>query len=159
MCTIDNTLFKKIIIIFWALWWLLAVWTDVVGVLAHLKIIVASWAPDTNYPFLVSSLSIYNVASWVPSLLFAFILLWSFISTGLFCWASCGLMRDQDVWIYRAEIAFIVSITYWLAFFISDQLVMKFDLEENHMVQGGFELLSYFSLYLLPSKSKPNYIG
>ena len=29
-------------------------------------------------------------------------------------------------------------------------MVMKFDLEENHMVQGGFELLTFSSLYLLP---------
>lgn len=147
---INNELFKKIIVVFWTIWWLIALWTDAVGALAHLKLLTANWAPDVNYPFLVNSLKMYGVSSWVPALLFSFILLWTFISAGLFCWTSLGLRYEQKIWMPRAELAFIVSLTYWLAFFIADQLVMKFDLEQNHMVQGGFQLLTFLSLYLLP---------
>ncbi|OGT55513.1 MAG: hypothetical protein A3F43_03105 [Gammaproteobacteria bacterium RIFCSPHIGHO2_12_FULL_42_10] len=148
--TFNNLAFKKIIILFWTLWWLIALWTDVVGGLAHLGILKASWAPDTNYPFLVETLKMYPVASWMPTAFFIAILAWSFLSTLAFCWASAGLVKQRDVWMRRAQVAFVISITFWLAFFIADQAVMKFDLEENHMVQGGFQLLTFLSLYLFP---------
>lgn len=145
--------FKKIIILFWTLWWLIALWTDVVGILAHNGLLQKSWAPDTNYPFLVESLKMYAVPVWFPQVCMAAILLWSLVSTLAFCRASFSLNKSSTVWMPRADLAFIISITYWFAFFLADQAVMKFDLEENHMVQGGFQLLSYLTLYLIPKKN------
>lgn len=150
MLKINNLLLKKILILFWTFWWLIALWTDIVGGLAHLGVLTASWAPDTNYPSLVDSLKMYHVPAWVPQACFIAIITWSFLSTAAFCWASTGLTKQYEVWMPRAEIAFIISLTFWLAFFIADQLVMKFDLEQNHMVQGGFQLLTFFALYILP---------
>lgn len=142
---------KKIIIAFWAIWWLIALWTDFVGMLAHLGLIHKTWAPDTNYPFLIESLKMYPVSDWIPHVCFAGIIIWSLLSTLAFVWTCFGLHQEQSVWMKRADFAFAVSISFWLAFFLADQLVMKFDLEENHMVQGGFQLLTYLSLYILPS--------
>ena len=151
---VDNTLFKKIIVIFWAIWWLIALWTDIVGALAHLGLLHETWARDTNYPALVQSLSIYHLPAWLPPCLFVGIIFWSLLTTVLFCWASFGLNQKEQRWMQRARCAFIVSLTYWFAFFLADQLVMEFDLEQNHMVQGGFALLTFLALYLLPpSKS------
>lgn len=147
---IDNLLFKKIIIVFWTIWWLIAFWTDLVGGLAHLGYLHASWAPDTNYPGLVKSLVMYHVPMWVPLLFFIGILVWSLLSTLFFIYATIGLHQPKPIWLARARLAFIISLTYWLAFFLADQTVMKFDLEENHMVQGGFQLLTFFAMYLLP---------
>lgn len=144
-------IFKKIIIIFWMFWWLIALWTDVVGILAHYGLLIKSWAPDTNLPFLISSLKMYPLPTWIPLLFFIGILLWSFCSTVAFIWACSSLCQDSKIWMRRADIAFIISICFWLTFFLADQMVMKFDLEENHMVQGGFQLLTYLMLYLLPS--------
>jgi len=148
--TINNQLFKKTIIIFWTLWWLIASWTDIVGGLAHLAIINSSFAPDTNYPALVSSLQMYHVPAWLPAILFIGIIAWSLISTGLFFWASVAITRDKEIWMHRAKVAFIISLCYWMAFFLADQIVMKFDLEENHMVQGGFQLMTFLAMYILP---------
>ena len=147
--SITNEHFNKILIIFWAFWWLIAFWTDVVGGLAHLGMLRTSWAPDTNYPFLVDSLKMYHLPPIVPFIFFILILLGTFSSTLLFFWASFSFNHSREIWLARARTAYIVSLTLWLAFFIADQLVMKFDLEENHMVQGGFELLSFFALYIL----------
>lgn len=149
---LTNDRFKQIIIVFWAAWWLIALWTDVVGALAHFGWLQASWAPDTNYPFLETSLQMYSTPSWLVLILFLGIIAWSFVSTAAFCYASAGLLKKRSIWMRRAEIAFIISLSYWMAFFLADQLVMKFDLEENHMVQGGFQLLSYLALYILPEK-------
>lgn len=147
---INNVLFKKITVVFWTLWWLIALWTDLVGVFAHFKILNNNWAQDQNYPFLVQSLTMYNPPIWLPPFLFAGIILWSLITTVLFCWASLSLHCDSNVWRTRANYAFIISLSYWFAFFIADQLVMNFDLEQNHMVQGGFELLTFLAFYILP---------
>lgn len=146
---IDN--FKKIIILFWTCWWIIALWTDIVGALSHLQLLNAAWAPDTNYPFLVTSLKMYSPPTWLPALFFIGIIIWSFISTIAFCWASAGLRLEKNVWMRRAEYAFIISLCYWFAFFIADQLVMNFDLEQNHMVQGGFQFITFLGLYILPS--------
>lgn len=153
---INTEFFKKIIIVFWTIWWLIALWTDVVGLLAHFGLLQKSWAPDTNYPFLVESLKMYNPPVWVPPLCFAGILFWSLLSTLAFGWVCIGLNQSAAYWRQRADIAFIISLSYWLAFFLTDQLVMKFDLEENHMVQGGFQLLTYLALYILPTKAEGN---
>jgi hypothetical protein len=141
---------KKMIIIFWTMWWIIALWTDIIGVLAHYGLLTKHWAPDTNYPFLVASLKMYPLPNWVAPLLFASILLWSLLSTAAFCWACASLTKETKLWMRRADVAFTIAITFWLAFFLADQIVMKFDLEQNHMVQGGFQLLTYLTLYLLP---------
>jgi len=152
---IDNTFFKKTLILFWTIWWLIALWTDITGGLAHLDILNASRAPDTNYPFLASSLKLYHVPDWLVATLFIGILLGLLASTLAFCQASLSLRKNEAIWLKSAEVAFIISLIFWLAFFIADQIVLKFDLEENHMVQGGFELLSFFALYVLPKEKSP----
>ena len=145
-------LFKKIIILFWSLWWLTALWTDVIGALSHLNWLKASWAQDVNYPFLVKSLDIYTLPVWICPVLFTGIILWSLLNTILFIYASVSLNKPHPIWLARAKYAFVVSLCFWLAYFLSDQLVMKYDLEENHMIQGGFELLTFLCVYIFPEK-------
>lgn len=146
--------FKKIILLFWALWWLIALWTDLVGALAHLGFLQKSWAPDINYPFLVQSLGIYPLPLWFPAFLFSTILFYLVLICLAFLWATLALAKQEAIWRKRADIAFILSLSFWFAFFLGDQFIMKYDLEQNHMVQGGLQLLSYLCLYCLPSDSK-----
>lgn len=140
--------FKQIIVVFFAIWWLIALWTDIIGGLAHLGYIKATWAPDNNYPFLVKSLTMYHLPEWVSVFLYLGIILCSAISSWLFLYAACTMKKPQ--WLNRVNLAFIFSMGYWLLFFLADQLIMNFDLEENHMVQGGFELLCYLVINLIP---------
>jgi hypothetical protein len=150
--SLSNEFFKKSIIIFWTLWWLIAFWTDIVGALAHHNVLQATWAPDTNYPFLAASLKMYHVPEWFTELLFAAIILWSLATTIAFCWACVALNKAHTIWMKRMQTAFILSLSFWMAFFLADQVVMKFDLEENHMVQGGFQFLTFLAMYLLPDE-------
>jgi hypothetical protein len=150
------TSFKKLIIIFWTIWWAIALWTDVVGGFKHLGWLTAAWAQDTNYPFLVKSLEMYSPSDWLAPTLFLGIIGWSLINVLLFSHACLALFQPGQLWLERAQKAFVVSLSFWLAFFIADQLVMKFDLEENHMVQGGFQWLTFLSLYWLPDTLMPH---
>jgi hypothetical protein len=98
----------------------------------------------------VNTLKLYPIPTWLPVLFFIGILFWLLLSALAFLWACLSLHKQADIWMSRARVAFIISLSFWLAFFLADQMVFKFDLEENHMVQGGFELLCFFALYLLP---------
>ncbi len=146
--------FKKTLVLFWFLWWLIALWTDVTGALRHIHWLHAAWAQDNNYSFLVASLSMYAPPAWLPPALYTGIIIWSALGVVLFAHAGLALASPGELWLVRAERAFIVTLCFWLAFFIADQVVMKFDLEQNHMVQGGFQLLTFFSLYVLPDKQR-----
>ncbi len=148
---INSLIFKYLIVLFWCLWWLIALWTDIIGAVAHLGIIHASWAPDGNYPFLVQSLKMYNAPTWIPAFLYICIIIFSGISFLLFLRACCcKFTQDPKGWLKKTNQAFIFSTGYWMLFFLADQIVMKFDLEQNHMVQGGFGLLCYLAIHLLP---------
>lgn len=127
-------------------------WTDIVGGLSHLGILRASWAPDSNYPFLVKSLEMYHVPEWLPIVLYIGINICSFICVVLFTRAVFTLNKPN--WLAKANTAFIFSLSYWFMFFLADQIIMNFDLEQNHMVQGGFQLLCYLTIHLLPNKDK-----
>ena len=61
-----------------------------------------------------------------------------------------GKAVAEQSWRERVNAAFIISLGLWFAFFISDQVVMMFDLEQNHMVQGGFQLLTFMAIHFLP---------
>ncbi len=144
--------FKKITVIFWTVWLAIMLWTDVIGGLAQLGWLHRAWAPNTNYPFLVASLAMYSPPAWLPAVFYGGIMLWELLATWLFLRASLALLckKPLHIWLAYATHAYIFSILLWFAFFIADQLVMKFDLEANHMVQGGMMLLTFLALYLLP---------
>lgn len=148
---LNTDFLNKLLVHFWFLWWLIAFWTDMVGALAHVGVLHEPWAPDTNYPFLTSSLSMYGVPAFVVGMLFIGIILWSAINTIAFFIAALHIHRRPNTWRASACSAYVLSLSFWLAFFLADQLVMKFDLEQNHMVQGGFEFLCLLALYLLPT--------
>ncbi|MEM7225285.1 MAG: hypothetical protein AAF495_20070 [Pseudomonadota bacterium] len=150
--TISIGAFKRIILLFWAIWWLLAFLTDAIGALKEIGAVAAPWLPHTNYPSLVESLAPYQVPGWLPPLLFAGIIAWSFASTLLFAQAAATPREPAERWRRRVNNAFIVSLSLWLAFFIADQIVMKFALEQNHMVQGGFQLLTFLAIHLVPDE-------
>lgn len=135
----------------WALWWLIALWTDLTGALAHIGLLHAPWAQDTNYPFLVKSLEIYPLNRYVPPFLFFCIQIGSSTSSFLFFRASIG-HADKTKWLQRIDHAFIFSLTFWFIFLIADQCIMNFDLEANHMIQAGFELLTYLLIRQSPQE-------
>jgi hypothetical protein len=142
--------FKRIIVVFWALWWMLAFLTDFLGGLYSLNVFTEPWVPHSNYPALVTSLAQYDAPSWLPSLFFVGIIAWSLLSALAFVVAALTPRQPSQRWRERVNAAFIISLGLWFAFFISDQVVMMFDLEQNHMVQGGFQLLTFMAIHFLP---------
>ena len=92
----------------------------------------------------------YHVSPVLPAFLYLGILTWVSVILIMFLWASLGINKDQKIWQARANIAFITSLVLWFAFMIADQIIMRYDIEQIHMMQGGFQFLSFLALYLLP---------
>jgi len=135
---------NRLFCFFWAIWWGIACFTDVSGGLKKLNLIDYKWAFADNFDFLVSCLSIYSPPLSFVVFLFVGIILWCGLSSALFIRASYQILKKQD-YAQALTLAYQVSLALWLVFFLADQLVMKFDLEENHMVQGGFEFLGFIA--------------
>ena len=106
--------------------------------------------PHSNYPALVTSLAQYDSPNWLPAVFFVGIIAWSLLSALAFIFAALTPAQPSQRWRERVNAAFIISLGLWFAFFISDQVVMMFDLEQNHMVQGGFQLLTSMAIHFLP---------
>lgn len=136
------TYFKKLLIIFWGVWWLSALWTDVVGGLAYLGVLQAEWAPAKNYPFLVESLKMYPLYSWIPTVLFMGIIVWMSLIVGYFLVTILAIATKKPFW-RLANQSFAISMGLWLAFLLADQMIMNYQLEANHMVQACFQLLCW----------------
>ena len=100
---------------------------------------------------MVKSLAQYDPPSWLPGAFFVAIVIWSFVSAAAFMMAAITPSAPEQRWRSRVNNAFIISMCLWLAFFLSDQVVMMFDLEQNHMVQGSFQLLTFIAIHLLPN--------
>ena len=142
--------FKQGLVGFWFLWWAFAFLTDFIGGLELLGVTSTNWFDGHNYPFLEKTLEPFGATSSVDVALFVGIILWALLSAGLFLIALLTPYAQKDLWMKRADLAYIVSLGLWLAFFLATQVVMNFDLEENLMVQGGFQLLCYLTIYILP---------
>jgi hypothetical protein len=143
--------FKKALVVFWALWFVIAFFTDFFGWLDTFDNMHISWAGTDNYSFLVKSLHIFSVPDTVAQFLYFGIIAWLFVSSLAFIFASVvGFTSNYSRWLKFANYAFIISLCLWFVFFLADQLVMNFDLEANHMVQAGVEFISYLALYILP---------
>ena len=143
--------FKQALVAFWAVWWAIAFLTDFIGGLNELGLTSTRWFAGENYPFLRKTLAPYGIPTALATLLFVGIIAWSFLSTILFTIAAITPIRQRARWLRRVDTAFIASLGFWLAFFLSDQIFLKFNLEQNHMVQGGFQLLCYLAIHLLPA--------
>jgi len=145
---INNQFFKKVIIIFWSIWWLTIIWTDSVSVLSHLGYLTSPWAID-RYSSFVEILNIYSLPFWVDALLYLSIILWSILLTILFFFTALNLRKETFVWMKYAKISFILSMILWFMLILADQIIMKYDIENLHMIQGGFQLICFLSLYIL----------
>ncbi len=152
--TLSIAAFKRLVVVFWALWWLTAFLTDLIGAMRQLGLVTAAWFAVTNYADLTHAVAPYDPPGWLPPFLYAGIIGWSFVSTVLLLIAAGTPREPRWRWRRRVDTAFAVSLGLWAAFFLADQIVLKFGYEQNHMVQGGFQLLTWLALYALPDETE-----
>ncbi len=155
---INCNLLKKVIVIFWTVWWGLVFWYNIFGVFVQFNYINGYMPFNLNYEILKEVLSRYNLNESVTALLYSFITFWCLLIFLLFTMATININQAEARWMKRAEAAFVLSITFWFAFFLADKIFMKYELEKAHMLQGGFQLISLIALFTLPSNSRIYYL-
>lgn len=152
--SISVDFFKRLIVVTWALWWLIAFVTDFLGALQDLGLVSFSWLQAGNYTAIVQAVAPFGSPTWLDVVLFAGIIAWSFLSALFLCLAAFTPSHPRERWMRLVNAGFIISMAEWFAFFIADQIVQEFDLEGNHMEQAGVQLLCFIALYALPSKTE-----
>ena len=90
--------FKRIIVVFWALWWMLAFLTDFLGGLYLLNVFTEPWVPHSNYPAVVTSLVQYDAPNWLPAVFFVGIIAWSLLSALAFIVAALTPAQPSQRW-------------------------------------------------------------
>jgi hypothetical protein len=129
--------------VYWLLWWASALWTDVTGALKVLGVLTAPWAYAENYHFLVKSLQMYSPPNWLPVVFLCAILSCLTLITLIFARACYLQCRKSAQWVVWTVYGFVASQGLWMLFFLADQLILNFSLEQNHMVQASFQLLCF----------------
>ncbi|MEQ8781815.1 MAG: hypothetical protein RIE06_19300 [Roseibium album] len=102
--------FKRTLMLFWVLWWLVAFLTDLGGAMLQLGWFSENWLPHSIYPYLVKTIALYDPRQFLARLLFAGIICWLFLSTAFFVRAVFTSTLRRDVWIARVNSAFINSL-------------------------------------------------
>lgn len=143
--------FKQMTVFTWALWWSIALATDFTEALQDFGWLQLRWHAE-NYPFLVTTLSKYGLPEWVSLVCYVGIILWMIGLTILFWRAAITPYAQRATWLSRVNLAFTVGLGLWFAFYLADQLVLDFSLEQNHMVQGNAMFISFIALYVLPDR-------
>lgn len=146
-----HTRFKQIMLLTWTLWWSIAFATDFLEALQRLGWFKLSWL-SVNYPFLLTTLAKYGVPTIFAIVFYVGIILCLLIITILF-WQVLLTPVHHSQWQTRVDRAFIVSLSLCFAFYLADQLVLDFTLEQNHMVQGSMLFISYLAFYILPNST------
>jgi len=148
----STSLFKRLIVVTWALWWVIAFFTDFLGTMQDLGWFDLVWLQTGNYPAIVQAIGPFGAPSWLSVGLFAGVILWSFLSALFLSIAAFAPTRPRDRWMAWVNAGFIISLAEWFAFLIADQIVQEYDLEGNHMEQAGVQLLCFIALHLLPDE-------
>lgn len=138
-------------VLFWTIWWIIALITDLVSVFAFFNYLPPTFTHSSSYNDVISTIELYHLPSCLAPILFFAIQLWLIIICIFFIHASLNLRKAKTIWVSHAEKAFIISLCLWLTFFLADQIFLKFSLEENHMAQATFQFISY--LFLLSYKN------
>ncbi|MEM7444172.1 MAG: hypothetical protein AAF414_12680 [Pseudomonadota bacterium] len=143
-------MFKRLIVVTWALWWVIAFLTDFLGAFENLGWASFGWLQNGNYPAIVQAIAPFDPPSWLSVFLFAGVICWSFLSAVFLSIAALAPSRPRERWMALANIGFVISMAEWFAFLIADQIVQEYDLEGNHMEQAGVQLLCFIALHILP---------
>lgn len=149
---LSMSLFKRLIVVTWALWWVIAFLTDFLGAMQDLGWFGLVWLQTGNYPAIVQAIGPFGAPSWLAITLFAGVIVWSFLSALFLSVAAIMPARPGRYWMAWVNAGFIISLAEWFAFLIADQIVQEYDLEGNHMEQAGVQLLCFIALHLLPDE-------
>lgn len=152
MYTVNNILLiKRGVLLFWALWFSIAVITNVTDGLKALAVLPEQWRfASGNYFLMAKVTALYHTPEWVVAVLFIGVMVWETVAAALF-WRSfmnfAGIERQGQAELHTA---FAVSLSLWGAFLIIDEIFIVYTIEQAHRELFGLELITLLFLKLVP---------
>jgi hypothetical protein len=149
----NTVLLKRAILCFWALWFTLAVITNLMDGLKALEILSDTWPlASGNYALIIEVMQAYTPAPWLTAGLFLGAIAWESLAAFLF-WQAFRKFRgidqgNQDI----VYIAFTASLGLWAAFILIDEIFIAYAIENTHRQLLILQLLSLLALRVLPDE-------
>ena len=140
---------KQGILLFWGIWFALAFLTNLTDFLVVTNIITSLPFHSGNYKALEKVVNVYNISHHFLNGLFYLDILAQGTCSILFLISAICFFNKKYTW-RLINIAFIISISLWAIFVIMEEIFIAYSFEATHIRLIIFEILSLFSLHLLP---------
>lgn len=147
---------KRGLLLFWTVYFLLVLATNLADGLKSLRILPAGWVfASGNFGLMIKVTRIYNIPHWFVGLLFLGVCLWE--TAAVYCfWRAFrdfrGVTREGMSVVYRA---FAASLGLWAAFVIADEFLIVYEqggLEGAHLLLFITHLVTLMAIRLLPDE-------
>ncbi|HET7909750.1 MAG TPA: hypothetical protein VFL19_03490 [Nitrospira sp.] len=140
------------LLLFWALWYLFALTTNLCEGFEQLRIFPRTWSfASRNFRAIAQATSRYSVSRRLPGFLFFGVLCWQVAAVVLFTSAIAvsalaGALDSQAV-----NAAFIAGLSLWSAFMLADEFLQQYEVEHAHVLFFMAQLLTLIALHQLPA--------
>ena len=150
-----NIRLQRLILGFWAGWYLLIVASNVCDAARALGWLPAGWRfTSGNLDAVRRATAIYGLGESLVAILFAAVVLWEFAALVAFVAAALRQGRTGDGW-SAAGRAFLVSLGLWAAFILADELFVTFPtgIEGTHLRIFTAQLVSLLAVWSLDART------
>ena len=150
--TITLRTLKRGLLLFWAVWFSLVVFTNVLDALKELGALPAGWTyASGNFRLVLSVVQLQRRPTWVAGALFASVVPWEGVCALLF-WRAAARFQGVPSGLAPVTTAFAASIALWAAFSLAVEAFIAFEKISEGVFQTllGLNLLSLMAVCLLP---------
>lgn len=153
--TLSVQVLKKSILLFWALYFLIVVASNITDGLRAVGILADSITfTSGNYGLMAKVVAIYHTPTWLLVIMYIGVIIWEGLASFTFFSAFSAYNKTPIIGkhIYTA---FILSFGLWAAFILMDEFFIAFhvaDLERSHQMLMITQLVTLFAMVLLPDE-------
>ncbi|ARB94067.2 hypothetical protein A6J40_07605 [Legionella longbeachae] len=152
-------IFAQGIILMWALWFSIVFLTDFGNLMVGFDLLPADYpASSHNLDWIHKFLKLYCLDNEVLCLiLFSIINLWVMIIAVLYWRAFISYYTCGDYYVYRTMQAFILNMSLFACFWVSDEIFIQYQAGHSHMNMLLYIVTSLIAfLYLLDKEHQKN---
>lgn len=125
--SIPDMLIKRILLLFWALFFSLVCVTDLFDGLKALRLLPQDWVfASENFGFMVEVTGIYGTPTWLVGIMFTGVIAWAGAAAFSFWRAFRGFTAWTDGSRAPTESAFALGIGFWAALLVADELYLAY---------------------------------
>jgi hypothetical protein len=153
MASMDPLLFKRGLLLFWALYFVLIASSNLCDGLKAAGALPPSWRfASGNYAMVKRATSIYNVWAFINALLFAAVIVWEAVAAALLVRAVVGYTGGDSHSTALVYAGMGAGIGLWAAFILMDEIFFDYEagLETTHVGLFIAQLLSLIAIVGLP---------